>query len=168
MKIAFGLIAGASLLSVACIREPERPLYTEYRPVLLSRESLEKSITLQSPAKIKSPAKIYFKDNFIFISEQFKGVHIIDNADPKNPVNKGYIGVPGCVDMAIKDDVLYVDNATDLVAVDLSSLSSNQISVSKRIKNAFPELSTPDGRMVPDKYSLESRPKNTVLVEWIK
>jgi hypothetical protein len=162
------LSAAVLLLSLSSCIWSEPPTYTEYRPVLLSRESLEKSIVFHEAEKIKSPGKIYFKDNYIFISEQFKGVHIIDNKDPKNPVNKGYINVPGCVDMAIKDDILYVDNATDLVAVNLATLSQSAVTISKRVRDAFPELTAPDGRSLPAKYRVENRPANTVLVGWVK
>lgn len=163
------LFIGVIFLSLSsCINWDERPSYTEYRPVLISRESLEKSIFFQQAEQIKSPAKIYLKDNYIFISEQFKGVHIIDNTDPKNPVNRGYINVPGCLDMAIKDDVLYVDNATDLVAVNLNTLSQSTVSISKRVRDAFPEVSTPDGKPMPAKYTSENRPANTVLIGWVK
>lgn len=142
--------------------------YSVYRPILMSRESLEKSITFHVPDKITDPGKIYFKDDFIFISEEFKGVHIIDNKDPKNPVNKGYLEVAGCVDMAIKDNTLYVDNATDLVALDLTSLSQSQVRITKRVRDALPELTTPDGRPLPEKYTRSNWPSNAVLVGWTK
>jgi hypothetical protein len=129
---------------------------------------LEKSVVFHAPEAIQSPAKIYFKDQFILISEQLKGVHIIDNSDPKNPVNKGYLSVPGCVDMAIKDHVLYVDNATDLVAVDLNSLSQTQVKITKRVREVFPELQTPDNLPLQVKYQQHNRPSNSVLVGWVK
>ncbi len=145
-----------------------KPPVTDYYPVLMSRESLEKSIAFHSPEAISQPAKIYYKDNFIFISERFKGVHLIDNTDPKNPINRGYISVPGCLDMAIKGNVMYVDNAVDLVAVDLSAIGTSNFKVLKRIKSIFPELAPPDGKALPDKYLSNNRPANTVLVAWEK
>ncbi|HMI01788.1 MAG TPA: hypothetical protein VK541_04855 [Pedobacter sp.] len=134
----------------------------------MDRESLERSIKWQPPAEIKSPAKIYYKDNYILISERYKGVHIVDNADPKNPVIKGYISVPGCVDMSIKESTLYVDNAVDLVAIDLSKIAAGQIEVKKRIKETFPELVPPDGMGIPFRYTKANRPKNSVIVNWVK
>ncbi len=152
------------LLLYSCRREPRD--YTKFTPVLLKRESLESSVTFHAPEKITEPAKIYYKDNFIFISERFKGVHVIDNTDPKNPVNTGYISVPGCIDMAIHGNTLYADNAVDLVAVDLNSVGSSSLKVTKRIKEVFPELNPPDGKELPEKYAKENRPENTVLVAW--
>ena len=139
-----------------------------YKPVLMDRESLEWSIRWEPPSEIKSPAKIYYKDNYILISERYKGVHVVDNADPKNPVVKGYISVPGCVDMAIKESILYVDNAVDLVAIDLSKIGTGQIEVKKRIKESFPDLAPPDGLSVPYRYTKGNRPQNSVIVNWVK
>jgi hypothetical protein len=141
---------------------------TEYYPVLLTRESLEKSVTFHTPEPIKDPAKIYYKDNLIFISERYKGVHIIDNKDPKNPVVKGYIAIPGCLDMAIKGNTLYADNATDMVVLDLSNIGTSNFQVNKRVRNAFPELAPPDGKELPEKYKNGNRPENTVVIAWKK
>ena len=65
--------------------------------------------------------------------------------------------------MAVKGQTLYADNAVDLVAIDLSDI--NNITVTKRIKNVFPELSTPDGSYYW-KYSSKNRPENTIIVGW--
>jgi hypothetical protein len=133
----------------------------------MERASLEKSIKWQPPEEIKSPGKIYYKDKYIMISERYKGVHIIDNTDPKNPVIKGHISVPGCVDMAMKENTLYVDNAVDLVAIDVSKIHLGQIEVKKRIKETFPELLPPDGMFIPNLYRKENRPPNSVIVNWV-
>ena len=153
---------------VSCIGTVDEPeYYSAYTPVLMDRESLERSIKWHPPAEIKSPAKIYYKDNYIMISEHFKGVHIVDNTDPNKPVIKGYISVPGCVDMAIKENTLYVDNAVDLVAIDVSKINVGQIEVKKRIKETFPELIPPDGMSIPYRYTKGMRPKNSVIVNWV-
>ena len=164
----FSLIAFACSLIFLHSCRPKPVVLTAYRPVLMDRSSLERSIFWSKPADIKSPAKIYYKDNFILISERYKGVHVVDNSDPKNPIKKGYINVPGCVDMAMKENILYVDNAVDLVAIDISQIANNEITVKSRIKETFPELIPPDGMTVPEIYNMYNRPKNSVIINWIK
>lgn len=146
----------------------EPMVYTQFTPILLTRSSLETSVSLKPVTNIGDAAKIYYKDNFIFISERFKGVHIIDNTDPSNPINKGYIAIPGCVDMAIKNDILYVDNAVDLIAINLSDAQKGTLNVVKRIPNVFPEVTPPDGGVIPTKYNTTNRPKNTFIIGWKK
>ena len=74
----------------------------------------------------------------IFINEKYEGVHVINNADPSNPIKYAFITVPGCIDIAMKGKTLYVDNAIDLVALDVSDPLNVQ--VTERIPGIFPEL----------------------------
>jgi hypothetical protein len=110
--------------------------YKVSEPVYMSYEDLREAVKKSSSRELKKPGKIYFKDNFIFINEFFKGIHIIDNNDPSKPVSKGFIEIPGNVDIAIKENILYADSYIDLVAIDISNM--NDIKVAHRIKNVFP------------------------------
>jgi len=130
----------------------------KYTPVFMKRSDLEQSVSFQPGARaIENPGKIYYKAPFIYINERYKGVHIINNSNPQNPVNAGFIVAPGCIDMAAKGSILYIDNAVDLVAFDLSSKQ-----VSKRIRDVFPEPLSPDNESF---YSNSDR-KDLILVEW--
>lgn len=139
---------------------------TQYIPVLINRTELETSIHSIDQQPLIKIGKIYTKDGYIFISQQYKGIHVIDNRDPANPLNIQFITIPGCMDMAIKGNSMYVDNATDLVTLDLSTLPN--IQVTSRIPNVFPELLPPDLSYIPSVFSMENRPKNTVIIEWRK
>lgn len=94
--------------------------YTANVPVYLSYEDLRKAIEIETPKEISQPGKIYFKDSIIFINEFMEGVHVINISDPANPIPLSYIPVPGNIDMAIKDSILYLDSYTDLVLIDIS------------------------------------------------
>lgn len=89
-------------------------------PIYLSYEDLRQDIIIQEGKAIVHPGKIYFKDDFIFINEYMEGVHVIDISDPSSPDPVAYIPVPGNIDMAIKDNILYLDSYTDLILVDVS------------------------------------------------
>ena len=139
---------------------------TEYKPVLMTRTALENSVTIQ-PARILSQAgKIYMRDSMLFISEKYKGIHIYDNKNPASPVNLIFISVPGCVDMAVKGNMIYADNAIDLVVIDISNVLSPQYI--RRIKDVFPEVLPPDANTIPAQFQVDQRPANTVIVGWEK
>ena len=92
-------------------------------------------------------------------------VHVIDNADPRNPKVDYFINIPGCMDMAIKDDVMYARSAEDLVAINISDLS--QVQEINRVKETFPELYLyEDYYDVPYRFQKGQRPENTVIVAW--
>jgi hypothetical protein len=109
-----------SILVLSSCEDRSLQTTTANVPIYLSFDDLRKSIVIEEPKDISKPGKIYFKDNYIFINEFMEGVHIIDISDPSSPDPLAYIPVPGAIDMAIKDDILYVDSYTDLVMIDIS------------------------------------------------
>jgi len=141
--------------------------YTEYIPVLMRRDVMETSIVMQEPQPLQSPGKIYYKDEYIFINERYEGVHIINNSNPKEPHNFAFIRVPGCIDMAMKGSILYVDNSVDLLAIRVLEDYSGII-VTERIRDVFPELTPPDGLALLSEYAVDNRPKNTLIIGWEK
>ena len=110
--------------------------FTANAPVYLSYEGLRSAVKMTTARELNNPGKIYFKDNFIFINEKMAGVHVYDVSDPTNPQNKGFIEIPGNVDIAIKDNILYADSYVDLVSIDVSSFAN--IKEVGRVENIFP------------------------------
>lgn len=141
--------------------------YTEYSPILMKRNTLNNSIKYTEAKQICNTGKIYFKDNYIFLNEKYQGIHIINNQNPQKPQNIGFIVIPGCIDIAIKNNILYADNAVDLVAIKLNQ-NYTKLSVVKRIKNTFPEIAPPDGKNLKPTYKIENRPENTIIIGWEK
>jgi len=131
----------------------------EWEPIFMTRADLEQSVKyINENRPLKNPGKIYCKGDYIYVNELFKGVHVINNSNPKKPVNEGFILVPGCVDMAVKENILYVDNAVDLVAFDLESKQ-----VTQRLKGVLPETPSPAGYF---HYRYGERSKGLILVGW--
>ncbi len=138
--------------------------YSTYVPILMERSELEKSIAVLDSKVLTNPGKIYVKSDALYVVEKYKGVHVILNADPANPVNKYFIRIPGIVDVAVKANVLYADNAVDLVSVDIASLPT--INVLDRVQDVFPELTPPGYTYMPYRFQKYNRPDNTIIVEW--
>jgi len=138
---------------------------TAYSPIYMTRTQLESSIAYLESEDFINPGKIYYKGDYIYVTEKYKGIHIIDNRNISNPVKSGFIRIPGCVDLAIKNNILYADNAVDLVAIDLNSLP--ELVVTERVKGTFPDLIPPDANMMPEEYETENRPDNMIIVEWV-
>lgn len=105
-------------------------------PIYLSYEQLRSAVKMTAARELNNPGKIYFKDQYIFINEKMQGVHVFDVSDPTNPQNKGFIEIPGNVDIAIKDNILYADSYVDLVSIDVSSFS--KIAEVGRVQKVFP------------------------------
>lgn len=106
-----------------------------YKPVYATIKDYE--IEWRQPVAIKKPGKIYVYNNLLLINDKFTGIHLIDNRDPSHPQPIGFLSIPGNIDMAMKNNVLYADNQRDLVAIDL--LNPSHPDVVKRFENMLPE-----------------------------
>lgn len=133
--VKFSIIIMAVLSFSGCSDKVEET-YTVNTPEYLSYDDLRSSFQMKSAQTIVQPGKIYFKDEFIFINEYQKGIHIIDNTDPAQPQVVSFLELPGNVDMAIKGNMLYADSYIDLVTIDISDM--NNIVEVDRDEEAFP------------------------------
>ncbi|MFO7829339.1 MAG: hypothetical protein R6V23_11995 [Bacteroidales bacterium] len=138
---------------------------SDYYPILMERSELEKSVFLRENQDIVTPGKIYYKDHIVYLNEKFKGIHVIDISNPASPEKIAFINIPGCIDIAIKNNSLFADNAIDLVSIDLSG-GVQALKVSKRVKNVFPESTPPDLDYIPAAFNHSNRPDNTIIVAW--
>ncbi len=136
---------------------------TEYTPVYMSRETLNNSVQVKPPQAIESAGKIYRTDTHLFINDLRKGVHIFLNTDLSNPQALAFIEVPGCVDMAVRGAYLYLDNAVDLVTINVFD-PANPVFESRQ-QDVFPQgdLTTP-----PDGGQFTHDPSQGYIVKWIK
>lgn len=90
-------------------------------------------ITKAIPAK--KTGKIYIYNDYLFINEPNKGIHIYNNSNPAAPVNMAFLQIPGNVDLAVQNNILYADNYVDLLAFDISNI--NNIKQVKRVTDVF-------------------------------
>jgi len=135
----------------------------EYEPVLMLREDMEAAVELKAPREIDNPGKIWVYNQYVFVIEQYKGIHVLDNADSKNPQNVGFIQVDGCTDVAVRNAIIYANNAVDLIGLKASEDYSS-IDVVSRNRNVLPELISPEGW---NPWIFEQhRPANSVIVRW--
>src|SRR4030042_1897725 len=73
-----------SILSIVTIlfSSCEDSTYREYKgnaPVYMSYSDLREAVEIRQNVDLENPGKIYYKDNYIFIVEELKGIHVLDN-----------------------------------------------------------------------------------------
>lgn len=146
---AFALLLLASCLLSSCT-EPCEGTYTYkvYEPVYQTRAELQASIRTQPAKALRKIGKIYAVDQYILVNEVNEGIHVIDNSNPSNPQNISFIAIPGNVDMAVRNKVLYADAATDLFALDFADPKA--VKVLKHLDHVFQPalIFSADGTMV--------------------
>lgn len=132
----FILITGSFCLQ-SCLQDKCDAVreYIQYDPVYMTAEQIRAGISLEEPRTLEDPGRLYLYDQYLFINDAGKGIHIYDNSDKTNPQNIGFISIPGNFDLAIRDNILYADNTMDLIAIDISDMSN--IALIERIEDAF-------------------------------
>ncbi|MEQ9188163.1 MAG: hypothetical protein RLP15_10550 [Cryomorphaceae bacterium] len=123
LKLSF-LSAALLMVASSCQKVTQTTRYTANTPQYLSYEDLRSSIHNENEQKLERPGKIFLYNSMILINEFEKGIHIYDNSNPSAPSHIGFINIPGNVDIALRDNVLYVDSYVDLVAIDISDPSN--------------------------------------------
>ena len=131
----------------------------QYEAVTMLRTEFENSTALLPAEPIVETGKIYVKDGFLFINQPNNGFHIFDNSNPSAPVNLAFLKVLGSSDLSIKNEVIYINNATDLIAVK-PNFANNTIEITKRIIDTFPELAAPNN------CCYNNTPENEVIINW--
>lgn len=98
----------------SCMKDKSFRTYTIYRPEYKVRQSVKEAARLQSPKALSELGSFALYNNTMFINERNKGIHVIDYTNPTNPVNRGFIPIPGNSGVSIKNDILYADCYCDL------------------------------------------------------
>ena len=123
------LSLAASMLFTSCLKDicEETRTFVQMDPMYLSYDEIRTDISTEAPHELENPGKLYVYGQYLFINELEKGVHVYDNSDPSNPINIGFIAIPGNVDIAIKDGFMYADNYMDLVTIDISDPTQSRL-----------------------------------------
>lgn len=131
----FLIITGFSFFS--CNDQCTETRYVrQTRPVTLSLTGIRQAgIVTEAARTMERPGKLYVKENYLFINELKKGIHIIDNSNPSNPTAIAFVNIPGNGDMAVRGNILYVDSYTDIVALDISN--PKQVTEVSRVQDLF-------------------------------
>lgn len=132
---AFLLLLLPLLLASCTDQRVQTITWNEYEPVYMSQEEFISSVALEGSRDLENPGKIYFYDGYLFVNEVNEGIHILDNRDPSNPVNIGFINIPANKDLAVKGEYLYADSQKDLLVFDISDLQNPEMI--DRIEDVF-------------------------------
>ena len=150
------------LLTLTACQDKMMESFKANAPVYMSYEALRSGVKQTSPTELKNPGKIYFKDNYIYIVEDLKGVHIMDISNATSPKNINFIEVLGCMDIAISGNTLFADSYVDVVALDVSNV--NNVKEVSRLKDALPYVVPP---LADDKARMANVDKEKgVVIDW--
>ena len=144
----------------------EMVTYKVNEPVFMATSTFRNSVKVTAePQKITSIGKMCFYNNYLYISEPEKGIHIINNTDPANPQMIGFIQLLGNADLAIRNGMLYADSYIDLVWFDVTNPALPELK--GRLDSIFPTAMP----MIPNNYgydysSIYSGKSKGIVIGW--
>lgn len=166
-KIPFLFLFAICMAFVSCDQDDtDNGKYADYlvaRPLKISKTEFRGDIDILPPSPIKESGKIYVYQDYIFVNDKYRGVHVIDNSDPTNPKKIAFIEIAGNVDISVKGDYLYADSITDLVVLDISDI--NNITNVNRLENVLRDnVVWPTGVDVFENEDIDYA--NEIIVGW--
>lgn len=133
----FSFLLLLSFLFQSCLKDKCTQTFKVFRPVFKNKQEVRNNIKTKAPQPLQKPGKLTSFGNFIYLNELDKGIHIIDNANPSQPRNIGFIEIPGNVDIAVRGKILYADLYDELLSIDISN--PLQVQLKNTVLRAFPE-----------------------------
>lgn len=144
-----------SIILAACTKDRGFSVVKIYTPVYKPAAEVRAAIKTGSPEAITNAGKLFLWGNYMLLNEVNKGIHIIDNSNPKAPVNKAFISIPGNLDIMVKGNTLYADCYNDLLVIDVANMQNVQCKTF--FHNTFPDRQYVLNSMVPD---------GQIIVDW--
>ena len=119
-RLATGLALAGALALASCEKDACEQTWTQRMsvPITLDRAVVHDSIGAEAPLPLCVGGGIYAYERYLFVNRRGEGYHVLDNADPANPVNASFLRVPGATQMAFVDGRLVSDSYADLVVLE--------------------------------------------------
>jgi hypothetical protein len=159
LVVVFIVVIGLTFMAFRTSPPPS----IKFEPIMMSRADLEASFAIEPAREIEKPGKLWVYNNFIMLIEQYRGIHIIDNSDPNNPQRVAFIRIEGCTEVAVREGILYANNAVDLVGVKATADFSS-LEIVSRNRDVMPVISSPEPW--DDEYYLSRIPDDMIIVRW--
>ncbi len=124
-----------TLCSSSCLKDVGKKQYQIYTPIIETTSSLRAKVKSTAGIDVANAGKLFVIGNYVFLNEKEKGIHVIDNSNPSNPINKAFITIPGNTDLWVSNNVLYANCYTDFLAINIADI--NNVVTTKVIEDIF-------------------------------
>lgn len=122
MKKNLLLFTFAALAFTGCQKYKNKEVYANV-PVYMDYTTFRQSFSFEKDVAIQGAGNIYIYNQYIFLSEEDKGIHVINNSNPASPEVEGFMNIPGNTQMAVKGNYLYANSFIDLLVIDISNIA---------------------------------------------
>ena len=138
MKKLLPTLLGLSVLFLAACTKDFGTVEVTYQKATAVYGDLEeqRDLPLLAEARpIENAGKVFVAPDMLLIGEEGTGIHIVDNSDPKNPVNLSFVQIPGNREFYVDGITLYAESLYDMLKLDISDMNNPKLI--SRVKDAF-------------------------------
>ncbi len=164
MKLKYLFLGIVSCFFLSCSDDKDYEFVNVATPITITSAELRASIEVQAPKSIVQSGKIYAYEQYIFVNDVDKGVHIIDNRNPQQPTLVNFLKIPLNRDVSVKGNYLYADSGKDLVVFDISQV--NSIEFVGHIENVLDVQQTVDYPENVYSFNWENYNYDDIIIGW--
>jgi len=119
----------------------------------------------KAPRQFDDLTNIVTYRELILAVEEAKGIHLIDNSNPLNPVNILFVELSGVQEMVVKEDVIIANTGNNLCSIDISDRSKAIFTAWTFIENTNSEG---DNLYPPDYFGVFecADPDKGIIIGW--
>ena len=125
------ILLGSCRKNIGTIQQTYIKAIAQYEDINL----LRKSAIITPPRNITNTGKIFYGETFLLIGEKNKGIHLINNANPKFPGPVSFLDLPYTNEFYVHNNILYAVSHYDIIKIDITNISNPVIL--GRLNNAF-------------------------------
>lgn len=139
MRITFFLCLLGAFLFTSCDKDLGEVsfTYTQATAVYGDLAQIRATPLLEAPRTIENPGKIFIGRDFLLIGEEEKGIHVVDNRDPKNPTPVHFLNIPFNREFYVNDNIIYAESMYDVLKINVADLNNPMIE--SRLEEVFAE-----------------------------
>jgi len=108
------------------------------------------------PQPVCNTTSFYVYEDYLFMVEENKGLHIFDNSNTSTPRSITFMEAPGGQGIAVRNGILYMNQYTDLVAFSLDNPERPELV--GRTEDVFE----------PNSVFAQVLPNNEFVVDWVE
>lgn len=110
-KLLFLLFIAVALSSCETEREPDIVTVAGMTPIYIEAE--DNFVAVTEPRPFGDLGKIVYAAPYLMINERYKGIHIVDNSNPEEPLKLNFIQIPGNTEFTFRQGYLYANHGSD-------------------------------------------------------
>ncbi|MEM1325837.1 MAG: hypothetical protein AAGI23_07785 [Bacteroidota bacterium] len=124
MRSMFCFVLLSAVLFSACDKDVGSLTVTYTKAIAIYDDLAEIRATplVEAARTVENPGKIFVGEDFLLIGEEGKGIHVVDNRDPRNPTPLHFLNIPDSREFYVHEQTIYAESMYDVVKINIENI----------------------------------------------